>query len=101
MLGNGLTRAVLNDWRTAPIDEKLRATLGLLQQVTLAPDEVGQEDVERVRASGVRDEAILDALYVCALFNLIDRIADAFEFHVPPEDAFVRAAPMLVKRGYR
>jgi alkylhydroperoxidase family enzyme len=51
--------------------------------VTLTPDQVGPEDVNHVRAIGVRDEAIVTAVYVCALFNLIDRIADALKFHVP------------------
>jgi hypothetical protein len=39
--------------------------------------------------------------YVCRVFNLIDRIADAFKFHVPPQAFFARTAPMLLKRGYR
>lgn len=78
-----MTQAVLADWQTAPIDEKLRATLGLVQKITLAPGEVRAEDVNLVRAVGVSDEAIVTAVYVCAIFNLIDRIADALKFHVP------------------
>jgi alkylhydroperoxidase family enzyme len=78
-----VTQAVLADRQTAPIDERLRATLGFLRKVTLTPDQVGPEDVNRVRAVGVRDEAIGTAIYVCAIFNLIDRVADALKFHVP------------------
>jgi len=48
--------------------------------VTLTPADVTPDDVDAVRAAGVSDEAIEDALAVCACFNLIDRIADSFGF---------------------
>jgi len=38
---DALVEAVLRDWRTAPLDPKLRATLGFLEKLTLAPTEVG------------------------------------------------------------
>ncbi len=68
---------MLADWRTAPVDEKLRATLGLLEKLTLRPAEVGPDDVAPLRAAGLSDEAIADAIAVAASFNLIDRIADS------------------------
>ena len=54
--------------------------LGFLQQVTLRPAELGSADAEAVRAAGVSDQAMVDALLVCAYFNLIDRLADSFHF---------------------
>ena len=54
--------------------------LGYLEAVTLRPGEVRAEDANAVRAAGVSDEAIVDALLVCTYFNLIDRLADSFEF---------------------
>jgi len=73
-------QAVLADWRTAPIDEKLRATLGLLQKLTFCPAEVSAADVDKVRAAGVSDRAIEDAIYVCFIFSVLARLADAFDF---------------------
>jgi len=32
---------------------------------------------------------------------MLDRLADSFEFEVPPAEAFARAAPMMIKDGYR
>ena len=55
--------AVLNDWRTAPVDAKLRATLGFLEKLTLNPGEVRPTDVEPMRAAGVSDAAIEDAIH--------------------------------------
>jgi hypothetical protein len=34
------------DWRTAPVAPQLRATLGLLEKLTLTPEEFGPQDVE-------------------------------------------------------
>ena len=55
---------VLDDYRTAPIGEKLRAMLGLLEIFTLHPDRMTPEDVRTVLATGVTKEAVRDAFYV-------------------------------------
>lgn len=92
---------MLADWRTAPVSEPLRAALGFLEQLTLRPDEVSSEGAGAVRAAGVSDQALEDAVHVCALFNTIDRIADALAFHVPAPQAAEAAAPRFFERGYR
>jgi alkylhydroperoxidase family enzyme len=75
-----MVQAILSDWRTAPVDEKLRATLGFLQKLTLWPAEVSAADVDKVRAAGVSGQAIEDAIYVCFIFSVLARLADAFDF---------------------
>jgi alkylhydroperoxidase family enzyme len=95
-----LTKAVLEDWRTAPIDEKLRATLGFLEMITLSPDEVGPADADVPRQAGVSDAALIDAVYVCTIFNVIDRISDALDFAIPSAEEFKKQAKILLKRGY-
>ena len=48
----------------------------------------------------MREEALVDAIHVAALFNMIVRLADSFGWHVPSEQAFsARAEPML-SSGY-
>ncbi len=110
-LGDELTRAVLDDWRTAPIDPKLRATLSFIEKLTLLPNDprslAEQADdlrslaaeVAEARAAGVSDRALIDAIYVCALFNLIDRVADALGFDIPA--SFAAGAASQLKRGYK
>jgi alkylhydroperoxidase family enzyme len=95
---------VLADYRTAPIGEGLRATLAFLARVTLEPAEIGPADAEAPRRAGVSDEALADALYVCAFFNLIDRLADAFAFtpisqHLGRE-GLLRHEERFLARGY-
>ena len=92
---------MLDDWRTAPIDEKLRATLGFLEKLTLTPDELGPEDAALARRAGVSESALRDAVYVCALFNLIDRVSDALDFAIPSPEEFRKAAKALLRFGYR
>jgi uncharacterized peroxidase-related enzyme len=92
--------AVLADWRTAPLDAKLRAALGFLEQLTLTPDTVRPADIAPLRTAGVSDDAIEDAIQVCALFNIYDRLADAMKWHLPGPDGYAASGRSLMKRGY-
>src|SRR5580693_609177 len=96
----GEIEAVLADHRSAAIDERLRTTLGFLEKLTLTPDDVGPADVEPMRAAGVSDDAIAEAIYVCGLFNVMDRLADALGFELPRPEHGPRTAFVLTKLGY-
>ena len=91
---------MLADWRTAPVDPKVRAALGFLEKLTLAPAELRPADVAPLRAAGVSDPAIEDAIQVCVLFNIYDRLADALTFHLPGPDGYAASGRSLMKRGY-
>ena len=95
-----MVEAILNDWRTAPMNEKLRATLGFLEKLTLTPGNIGPDDIAPLRTAGVSEQAIEDAIYVCAYFNIIDRIADSLNFYVPPAEALAQRAGVLLEHGY-
>ena len=73
-----LTRQVLEDYTAAPIDEKLRATVGLLKKVTLDHASLGPGDVRAVLRLGVSKAAVADAMEVAFLFSVYDRMADAW-----------------------
>jgi uncharacterized peroxidase-related enzyme len=91
---------VLADYRTAPIPEPLRAILALLEKLTLTPRDVGPDDVAPLRALGLTDQAIEDAVHVTANFAVINRLADAFGFEVGSPKALTRYAGFLLQRGY-
>jgi len=93
-------KAVIDDWRSAPLDAKLRATLGFLEKLTLRPNDVRPSDVAPLRATGLSDEAIEDAINVCALFNIYDRLADALGWYLPDAGGYAASAQNLMKRGY-
>ena len=101
MHGDTLTGQVLADHRAAPIDDKLRATLTFLEKVTMTPDDVVADDAAKVRAAGVSRAAIEDALHVMFLFNVYDRLADAFGWRLQTANENKKGAKMLLSRGYR
>lgn len=91
---------MLADWRTAPVDERTRAMLGFIETLTLRPEALSVRDVTPLRAAGLSDAAIEDAIHVCTLFSVYDRLADAFEFAIPEPEGFEQSATRLLKRGY-
>jgi alkylhydroperoxidase family enzyme len=68
--------------------------------VTLRPGDVSPEDVAAARAAGASDEAIEDALMVCACFNLIDRVADSLAFDLPSREVHDGYAARFLAEGY-
>ncbi len=78
----------------------LRAMLGFLEKLTLRPAELEPADAETVRAAGVSDEAMEDAIHVASLFNMITRLADSLGWDVPEWDSFAARADAMLASGY-
>lgn len=94
---------MLDDFESAPIDDRLRATLRFLRKMTLEPDALTRDDARAVLAAGVDKAALTEAIHVAYLFNIYDRLADAMGWHVPdPSAGYYRvAAQRLLKHGYQ
>ena len=82
------------------MEEPLRVTLGFLEKLTLRPDDLRTEDAEAVLAAGVREDALIDAIHVAALFNMIVRLADSLGWHVPPDREFAARAEASLGSSY-
>jgi alkylhydroperoxidase family enzyme len=91
---------VIADYRSASIDESLRAVLGVLEKLTLAPETLSADDIRPVLARGVTREALVDAFYVAFLFNAYDRLADTLGWELPDERYYPKAGKFLLERGY-
>ena len=93
---------MLDDYTTAPIDAKLRATLALLQKMTLDHEHITPADVRPALDAGVSKRAIEDALEVAFLFNIYDRLADSMDWDVPSREVgyYQAVARRLITRGY-
>jgi hypothetical protein len=74
--------------------------LGFLEKLTLRPEELRPADAEEVRAAGVSDEAIVDAVHVAALFNMIVRLADSLGWDVPTWEACLARGEAMLSSGY-
>ncbi|MFT3696363.1 MAG: hypothetical protein QM831_24700 [Kofleriaceae bacterium] len=77
----------------------MRLALRFLRAVT--KDEPLADHVRAARAGGVTKVQLREAAAVAYCFNVIDRLADTFEFHVPAQASFDASAKMLLKRGYK
>jgi alkylhydroperoxidase family enzyme len=101
-MGDEVTARILDDFETAPIDDKLRVTLRFLKKVTESPDDVGAADASAVLRAGASPRAVVDALNVLFLFNILDRLADTLGWDVPPPGAPVwgNLGKVLLRYGY-
>lgn len=74
--------------------------LGFLEKLTLHPHALTHDDAEAVLSTGVSEHALVDAIHVAALFNMIDRLADALGWAVPSDEAFSGRAQAMIESGY-
>ncbi|MFE8603006.1 peroxidase [Archangium violaceum] len=93
-------QAVLENPDTAPIPEAERVLFRFLEKVNREAENIREEDVEAVKAAGWTDEAVYDAITVCALFNFYNRWADATGVREHPVEVYERSAERLSKGGY-
>jgi uncharacterized peroxidase-related enzyme len=82
-------------------DARLDAALAFLTAFASGPDAIKPGHLDRLRAVGVRDEAIRDLAQIGFSFSLINRVADALEFKVPAPEVFARSWPRMRDHGYR
>lgn len=83
------------------IRSEAAAMLPLLEKVTLTPDQVASADVDAVRAAGIPDEAMVDALHVNVIFNIMNRLANAFDFSWDSEQHVRIGAQVIHRVSYR
>jgi alkylhydroperoxidase family enzyme len=93
-------RAVLDDYRTAPIADKERALLAFVDMVNRNSTAIRQDDIDVLRQAGWSDEAIYDAATVCALFNFYNRWVDATGVQDMPAAAYEMSGRRLKEHGY-
>ena len=78
MLGDAeKVAAVLKDYRTAPISEAEKALFRFIDKVNHRSHTLGPPDIEAMKSAGWPEEAIYDAISVCAIFNFYNRWIDA------------------------
>jgi alkylhydroperoxidase family enzyme len=83
------------------VTPRVRAALAFIETMTLSPARLTAADLAPLREAGLGNAAIEDAMHVCALFNIYTRLADSLGFDIPSQEAFARAAEMLLRRGYK
>ena len=59
---------------------ELAAVLAFLEKVSRSPDSVSAADVRDLRERGVPDHAVIEALHVAFVWNVVDRLGHAFDY---------------------
>ncbi len=72
------------DWTRASLTPRRRALCEFAAKLTREPAAMREQDVQALRAAGLDDREILDAVQVIGYFNYINRLVEALG--VPPED---------------
>jgi uncharacterized peroxidase-related enzyme len=65
------------NWRQADLPEREAALAAYAEKLTLSPAQVTPEDLEPLRAAGLDDHALLEAIQVIGMFNMTNRISTA------------------------
>ncbi len=91
---------MLEDFRTAPISEREKALFAFIEKVNRQSNATTQEDVDTLKAAGWTEEAIYDAITVCALFNFYNTWIDATGVHDMPPAAYAASGARLAESGY-
>ena len=84
----------------AEIPEREKVLFEFLSRVNRESFTLRAEDLDPVREAGWSDEAIYDAITVCALFNFYNRWCDAAGVHVMSPEAHAAGGQRLAMQGY-
>jgi len=81
------------------VDQRMRPVLAFVRKLTLSPGAVTAVDVDPIFAAGWDDRALHDAVAICGLFNLMNRLVNGLGAEAP-EDYTKLAAQRLAQGGY-
>lgn len=91
---------MLYDYHTAPIGDAEKALFVFIDKMNRESTSIGAADVDAVKAAGWTDEAVYDAITVCALFNFYNKWIDATGVGDMPAAAYFASGERLATVGY-
>lgn len=101
LLGDrALVEAVMHDPATAPVSLAEKELLRFVEKVNGEFWAIGPADFERLAGVGWNDEAIHDAISVCALFNFYNRWVSTTGVCQMPEAGVASSGKRIAQTGY-
>ncbi|HZT78017.1 MAG TPA: hypothetical protein VFA27_15290 [Vicinamibacterales bacterium] len=91
---------MLSDYRAAPIDEAHRALFAFVEKMNRQSNTIDGAHVDALKAHGWTDEAVYDAITVCALFRFYNAWIDATGVHDLPAAAYAMSGKRMAAHGY-
>ncbi|MBC7897720.1 MAG: peroxidase [Cytophagaceae bacterium] len=92
--------AVLEDFRTAPISDMEKALFAFVEKINRKSTDIAQADIDAMKAAGWSEEAIYDAITVCALFRFYNTWIDATGVSDMSSDAYLASGVRMAEHGY-
>jgi alkylhydroperoxidase family enzyme len=92
--------SVLGDLEGSPLSEKEKALLRFVGKVNHQAPSITAKDMQPLHDVGWTDEAIYNAITVCALFNFYNRWIDATGVHPMSDEAHKRFGEGTAHNGY-
>lgn len=93
--------AVLDDYKTAPVSDKLKALLTIAGKVQKNGRLVTENDVEQARNQGANDREIHDTVLIAAAFSMFNRYVDGLATWAPDDDAtYKEMGEKMAEHGY-
>lgn len=71
-----LIEALMKDLHSAPIDQRFKPILAYVEKLTLSPSRMIEADAQAVYEAGWSERALFDAVQVCGVFNLVNRLVE-------------------------
>ena len=90
---------LLKSVERADIDQKMKPVLNYVRKLTLSPSLMNQGDAEAVFNAGWDEQALRDAVLVCGLFNLMNRVIEGLGIQADT-DYFQQASKRIFQHGY-
>jgi uncharacterized peroxidase-related enzyme len=95
-----LVSALLTDLRAAPVEEPMKPVLELVRTLTLTPSRVSDIQVAAIYDAGWDEQAVHDAVSVCALFNLMNRLVEGLGITAGADYFAIASQRLAGEAGY-
>lgn len=95
-----LVAQVLRDPAASDLTAKEKALFRFVEKVNQESPDIHSDDIEALHTAGWGDEAIYDAITVCALFNFYNRWIDGSGVPAMTDEQHRAAAKRMAKEGY-
>ncbi|MDO4289626.1 MAG: peroxidase-related enzyme [Eggerthellaceae bacterium] len=81
------------NYRVCPMDERQRALCDFAYDLTTRPNEIEKESVDKLRAVGLNDHEIMEAIFTASYFNFSNRFSIAMGIVPDKEFAYGHRNP--------
>lgn len=95
-----LVDAVLTDYENAPLPDAERALFRLIAKIVDDSTTICQQDIDAAKDAGWSDDALYDAITVCALFQFYNTWIDATGVHDLPAATYDVMGKRMATGGY-